>query len=75
MSPGARVESRGPTVHEYAFVSISVKRHREGAVPETDYRDVIHERAADGWVFVQAILLESHVPPRLDLVFTRKKAR
>jgi len=59
-------------MREYSFVSIAVKRRREGAVLETDYREVVRERAAAGWEFVQAIPLESHAEPRLDLVFTRK---
>ncbi len=59
-------------MREYTFVSIAVKRRREGATFEKDYREVIRERAAAGWEFVQAIPLEAHADPRLDLVFTRK---
>ncbi len=59
-------------MREYSFVSIAVKRRREGAVLDTDYREVIRERAAAGWEFVQAIPLDAHTEPRLDLVFTRK---
>lgn len=62
-------------MREYSFVSIPVKRRREGAEFEKDYREVILERAALGWEFVQAIPLESHTRPRLDLVFTRKNPK
>jgi hypothetical protein len=59
-------------MREYSFVSIAVKRRREGATLEKDYRQVIREHAAEGWEFVQAISFESHAEPRLDLVFERK---
>lgn len=62
-------------MREYSFVSIPVKRRREGAVLDTDYREVILERAAEGWEFVQAIPFESHVKPRLELVFTRANSK
>lgn len=56
---------------EYTFVSIPFTRRREGTLPSRDYRDVIRERAASGWTFVQAIPFETDVDPRIDLVFTR----
>lgn len=59
-------------MREYSFVSIAIKRRREGATFETDYREVVREQAAKGWEFVQAIPLDTHADPRLDLVFTRK---
>lgn len=59
-------------MHEYDFVSIAMHRRREGVALETDYRDVIRERALAGWIFVQAIPFETDANPRLDLVFTRK---
>lgn len=59
-------------MQEYSFVSIGIKRHREGLAPEKDYRDVIRNKAAAGWKFVQAIPFDTHLEPRLDLVFTRK---
>ena len=59
-------------MHEYSFVSITVKRRREGAALETDYRQVIREQAAAGWEFVQAIPFGTHADARLDLVFTRE---
>ena len=59
-------------MHEYSFVRVAVKRKREGAVLQKDYREVITEQAAAGWRFVQAIPLETHAEPRLDLVFSRK---
>ena len=62
----------GAQVREYTFVSITVKRRREGAALEKDHREVIRERAAAGWEFVQAIPLDTHTEPRLDLVFSRK---
>lgn len=62
-------------MHEYAFVSIPVKRRRDGQFTETDYRDVIRERASQGWQFVQAITLDTHTQPRIDLVFTREEDR
>ena len=62
-------------MREYSFVSITVKRRRDGSFNDTDYRDVIRERAADGWEFVQAISFETFVQPRIDLVFTRKDER
>lgn len=57
---------------EYSFISVAVKRRREGLFLATDYREIVHERAAAGWEFVQAIPFEDHVEPRIDLVFTRK---
>lgn len=60
------------SVLEYSFVSVAVKRRRDGRELAEDYRDIIQERAAAGWEFVQAIPLEKHVEPRIDLVFTRK---
>ncbi|HNP14906.1 MAG: DUF4177 domain-containing protein [Cryobacterium sp.] len=57
---------------EYSFVSMDVKRRREGFYLDEDYRDIIRERAADGWEFVQAISFEQHTNPRIDLVFSRK---
>lgn len=57
---------------EYTFVSIPVQRRRDGAVLEIDYRDAIREHAVAGWEFVQAITLETHAQPRIDLVFVRK---
>ncbi|MGO1538158.1 MAG: DUF4177 domain-containing protein [Leucobacter sp.] len=59
-------------MREYSFVSIPMARQRDGMVISDNYHDVIRERAADGWEFVQAISFESHARPRLDLVFTRK---
>ena len=59
-------------MHEYSFVSVPAKRHREGLSLEKDYREVIREKSAAGWSFVQAIPFETHTEPRLDLVFTRK---
>lgn len=59
-------------MYEYSFVSIAVKRRREGAVLDRDYREVIRDRAAAGWRFVQAIPFETHTDARLDLVFSRK---
>lgn len=59
-------------MREYHFISIPVTRRREGRQLGTDYRDVIREQATDGWEFVQAIPLEKHTEPRIDLVFTRK---
>lgn len=57
---------------EYSFVSIRLANSREGAVLTRDYREVIQERAAGGWEFVQAISMEAHAEPRLELVFSRK---
>lgn len=57
---------------EYSFISVAAQRRREGFVLADDYRDIIRERAAEGWEFVQAIPLEQHIEPRIDLVFTRK---
>lgn len=62
-------------MREYSFVSIPIKRRRDGSVNDTDYREVIRERATEGWEFVQAISFETFVQPRLDLVFTRKEER
>ncbi|MCS3844001.1 DUF4177 domain-containing protein [Microbacterium sp. AK031] len=59
-------------MHEYSFVNIPVVRRRGGTALKGDYRDVIHDRAADGWEFVQAIPFETDMHPHLDLVFTRK---
>ncbi len=59
-------------MRQYSFVSVPIVRRREGLEFETDYQDVIRKRAASGWTFVQAIPLEGHINPRLDLVFTRK---
>jgi len=59
-------------MQEYSFESVAVLRRREGATLERDYREVIRDRAAKGWQFVQAIPFESHSDARLDLVFTRK---
>lgn len=57
---------------EYSFISVAAKRRREGFFLADDYRDIIRERAAEGWEFVQAISFEQHSDPRIDLVFTRK---
>lgn len=59
-------------MQEYSFVSIPLKRRREGTVAGDDYQRVIREHAAQGWEFVQAIPFESHPDPHLDLVFIRK---
>jgi hypothetical protein len=63
---------RTVTMLEYSFVSMDVKRRREGLYLDEDYRDIIRERAAEGWEFVQAISFEQHTSPRIDLVFSRK---
>lgn len=57
---------------EYSFISVAVNRRREGLYLADDYREIIRRRAAEGWEFVQAIPLEGHVEPRIDLVFARK---
>ncbi len=57
---------------EYTFHRVSTKRRREGLYLDEDYRDIIRERAAEGWEFVQAISFEQHMDPHIDLVFTRK---
>lgn len=57
---------------EYSFESIPITRRRAGNDFAHDYREVIQERAAEGWDFVQAIPLEQHEDPRIDLVFVRK---
>ncbi len=57
---------------EYSFLSVAVKRRREGFYLVDDYQEIIRERAAEGWEFVQAIPFEGHVEPHIDLVFTRK---
>ena len=59
-------------MREYAFVSIATLRRREGTELERDYQDVIRDRAAQGWTFVQAIPFDSSAQPRVDLVFSRK---
>ncbi|MCB1273609.1 MAG: DUF4177 domain-containing protein [Leucobacter sp.] len=59
-------------MHEYAFVSVAIQRRRDGTSLERDYREIIREHAASGWVFVQAIPFETDAQPRLDLVFARK---
>lgn len=59
---------------EYAFVSVRLTRTREGAVSVSDYRDVIRDRDAAGWEFVQAIPLDTDAQLRIDLVFRRKGA-
>lgn len=61
-------------MNEYSFVSVVVRRRREGNYLADDYRDIIRDRAVAGWEFVQAISFEQHVEPRIDLVFTRKVA-
>lgn len=60
-------------MRRYEFVSIPFKRRRDGSNLETDYREIIRERAGAGWEFVQAIPFETLVEPRLDLVFTRRE--
>lgn len=57
---------------EYAFIGIAAHRRREGLRLDKDYREVIRERAAEGWEFVQAIDLTQHTEPRIELVFSRK---
>lgn len=57
---------------KYEFESIPVTRRREGSGLASDYRDVIRSRASEGWVFVQAINLETHADPRIELVFTKE---
>lgn len=59
-------------MREYSFVKIPIARRRGGTVLGGDHRDVIHDKAAAGWEFVQAISFESTAQPHLDLVFTRK---
>jgi hypothetical protein len=59
-------------VNEYSFISVAAKRRREGLYLDDDYRDIIRDRAAVGWKFVQAISFEQHIEPHIDLVFTRK---
>lgn len=58
---------------EYDFVSIPFLRSRSGMTPESDYRDLIRERAADGWDFIQAIPFDGATRPHLDLVFVRRR--
>lgn len=72
--PGAaeRDDKEVPPVPEYSFISVAVKRRREGRMLADDYREIIRQQAASGWEFVQAIPLEKHTEPRIDLVFTRK---
>lgn len=57
---------------EYLFHSVMVTRHRDGLEVADDYQAIIRRHAAEGWKFVQAIPLEQHTEPRIDLVFTRK---
>ncbi len=57
---------------EYSFISIAVKHRRAGLQLADDYRDIIRERAASGWEFVQSLSFETHIEPRIDLVFKRK---
>lgn len=59
-------------MREYTFVSIPIARRRGGTVIRGDYRDVIRDRAKEGWEFVQAITFDSDAQPHLDLVFTRE---
>ena len=59
-------------MHEYSFITVAAKRRREGFYLADDYREIIRQRAAEGWKFVQAISFERHVEPHIDLVFTRK---
>lgn len=58
-------------MHEYLFESITVTRRREGGDLQTDYRELIRKHARNGWEFVQAINLENHALPRLELIFKR----
>ena len=62
----------GGAVREYDVVRVELTRHREGLELAEDYRELIRGRAAEGWEFVQAIVLEQHVRPHVDLVFRRK---
>lgn len=59
-------------MREYSFVRIPFTRRRAGSALAGDYRDVIRDRAASGWEFVQAISFDTHAQPHLDLVFTRE---
>lgn len=62
-------------MRQYAFDSIAAHHRRDGLAFEKDYREVIRERAAAGWEFVQAISFDTHFEPRLDLVFARKMTK
>ena len=57
---------------EYSFVSVPLRRSRAGWEFAFDYRGVITERAAEGWSFVQLIMLDQLTEPRGDLVFVRE---
>ncbi|MDQ0641994.1 DUF4177 domain-containing protein [Microbacterium murale] len=59
-------------MREYSFVSIPIARRRGGTALKGDYRDVIQDKAASGWEFVQAIPFDTDMQPHLDLVFTRE---
>ncbi len=59
-------------MREYSFITVAAKRRREGLYLADDYREIIRQRAAEGWEFVQAISFERHVEPHIDLVFTKK---
>lgn len=58
---------------EYDFVSIAVTQHRDGHRLADDYRQIIRDRADDGWTFVQAISFDTYSEPRFDLVLMRKE--
>jgi len=57
---------------EYAFISVAVRRRRDGLRLDEDYREIIRAQAAEGWAFVHAIDLSQHAEPRIELVFSRK---
>lgn len=60
---------------DYDFVRIGLRRGRAGFELAEDYREIIRERAAAGWTFVQAIPFEQHADAHLDLVFRRKSCK
>ena len=68
------VNQRGSSMTEYSFASVRIIRSREGRDLAEDYREIIRRHATEGWEFVQAIPLEKHKDPRIELVFTRSSS-
>ena len=61
----------------YDIVSLSVSEKREGLSLKDNYSNIIHQKAQEGWRFVQLVNLTnlSREQRRIDLIFEKKERK
>jgi len=65
----------GFPLYKYEVVSIDISEKREGFSLDQDYSAIIHQKAKEGWRFIQLSNLSNLAKSqrRIDLIFEKKE--